>query len=178
MSSVLQRVILPRDTDPLDVRPLYLDEPEQVHCHVSSRRAVTVPPSALVSFAAYFNAFPASYWRRWTAIETVTLRMSVRGAGRVEVYRSKSNGDVIHLTGRSVHSAEQVSELEFAVDIRPLEDGGWIWFDVFTDDTAMEIIEAAWVGDRELPERKLAIGMPTFNRPDRKSTRLNSSHER
>ncbi|QTR06197.1 hypothetical protein J7S33_14900, partial [Saccharothrix algeriensis] len=38
-SKVLQRVILPRDEDPLDVRPLYLDEPDNVHSHVSSRRS-------------------------------------------------------------------------------------------------------------------------------------------
>lgn len=166
MSSALQRVILPRDDDPLDVRPLYLDEPETVHSHVSSRTAVTVPPSARVSFAAYFNAFPASYWRRWTVIESVTLRMTVRGAGRVELYRSKPNGDIVHLNGKPVHSPEATVELEFPVDIRPFEDGGWVWFDVFTDDTPMEITEAAWFGDRELPAKKLAIGMPTFNRPD------------
>lgn len=163
---VLQRVIMPRDNDPLDVRPLYLDEPEQVHCHVSNRRAVTVPPSALVSFAAYFNAFPASYWRRWTVVESVTLRMSVRGAGRIEVYRSKPNGDIVHLTGRPVHVKKEWTELEFPVDLKPFEDGGWIWFDAFTDDTALEISEAAWLADRDLPVRKLAIGTTTFNRPD------------
>ena len=59
-TKVLQRVILPRDEDPLDVRPLYIDEPEHVHSHVSSRQAVTIPQSAKVSFASYFNAFPAS----------------------------------------------------------------------------------------------------------------------
>ena len=166
MSRVLQRVIFPRDNDPLDVRPLYLDEPEHVHCHVSSRRAVTVPASALVSFAAYFNAFPASYWRRWTVVESVTLRLSVRGAGRVEVYRSKPNGDTVHLTGLPVRSPGDWTELELPVDIRPFEDGGWVWFDVFTDDTPLEINEAAWHGDRDLPPQKLAIGMPTFNRAD------------
>ena len=101
---VLQRVILPRDTDPLDVRPLYLDEPEHVHSHVASRREVEVPASARVSFAAYFNAFPASYWKRWTTIEDVTLRLTVRGAGRIEVYRSKPNGDIVHLKGAPVHA--------------------------------------------------------------------------
>jgi galactofuranosylgalactofuranosylrhamnosyl-N-acetylglucosaminyl-diphospho-decaprenol beta-1,5/1,6-galactofuranosyltransferase len=163
---LLQRVIMPRDTDPLDVRPLYLDEPEQVHCHVSSRQAVTVPPSALVSFASYFNAFPASYWRRWTVVESVTLRMKVRGAGRIEVYRSKPNGDSVHLTGEPVHSEQEWTEFEFPVSLRPFEDGGWIWFDVFTDDTPMEIAEAGWHSEVALPAKKLAIGMPTFNRAD------------
>ena len=99
---VLQRVIMPRAIDPLDVRPLYLDEPQNVHSHVSSRRAVTVPASARVSFAAYFNAFPASYWKRWTRISEVVLRMDVRGGGRIDVYRSKPNGDIVHLQGQPV----------------------------------------------------------------------------
>lgn len=33
-TQVLQRVIMPRDSDPLDVRPLYIDEPENVHSHI------------------------------------------------------------------------------------------------------------------------------------------------
>ncbi|HEX8865212.1 MAG TPA: hypothetical protein VF821_06090, partial [Lentzea sp.] len=48
---------------------MYLDEPDTVHCHVASRRGTTVPPSAKVSFATYFNAFPASYWKRWTTVD-------------------------------------------------------------------------------------------------------------
>jgi len=34
------------------------------HDYVSSRRSVTVPAGERVSFATYFNAFPASYWRQ------------------------------------------------------------------------------------------------------------------
>ena len=33
---VLQRVVLPRDRDPIDVRPLYLDEPERFARDVSA----------------------------------------------------------------------------------------------------------------------------------------------
>ncbi|MFD1147631.1 glycosyltransferase [Saccharothrix hoggarensis] len=163
---VLQRVILPRDEDPLDVRPLYLDEPENVHTHVSSRRSVTVPASAKVSFASYFNAFPASYWKRWTVVEEVVLRLSVRGAGRIDVYRSKPNGDLIHLNGEPIRSAKAWVEVEFRVSLKPFEDGGWIWFDVFTDDSTLEIGEAAWMTDQVLPEQKVAIGMTTMRPVD------------
>jgi galactofuranosylgalactofuranosylrhamnosyl-N-acetylglucosaminyl-diphospho-decaprenol beta-1,5/1,6-galactofuranosyltransferase len=163
---VLQRVVLPKDTDPLDIRPLYLDEPDNVHSHVSSRRSVTVPPSARVSFAAYFNAFPASYWKRWTIVEQVVLRMSVRGSGRIDVYRSKSDGDVVHLKGEPVRSPQRPVEIEFVVGLAPFEDGGWIWFDVFTDDSKLEICEAAWLADCDLPAAKVAVGTTTFNRVD------------
>ncbi|GGS17933.1 glycosyltransferase [Actinokineospora fastidiosa] len=164
--SVLQRVIMPRDTDPLDVRPLYLDEPDNVHSHVSSRVAVTVPASARVSFASYFNAFPASYWKRWTRVTEVTLRMRVRGGGRVDVYRSKPNGDQVHVRGEAVRDGSGWTELALPVDLAPFEDGGWIWFDAFTDDQTLEIADAAWTTGLVLPQRKLSIATTTFNRND------------
>ncbi|WP_281252568.1 glycosyltransferase [Lentzea kentuckyensis] len=165
-TQVLQRVIMPRDEDPLDVRPLYLDEPENVHSHVSGRRAVTVPTSAKVSFSSYFNAFPASYWKRWTVVEDVVLRMTVRGAGRIDVYRSKANGDMVHLDGQVIRSPKAWIQVEVPVSLKPFEDGGWIWFDVFTDDTTMEIDEAAWTTDQPLPAQTVAIGMTTMRPVD------------
>ncbi len=163
---VLQRVILPRDRDPLDVRPLYLDEPDNVHSHVASRREVVIPPSARVSFASYFNAFPASYWKRWTVIEDVTLRLRVKGAGRIEVYRSKPNGDVVHLTGAPVHAESDWETFEFRTTIKQFEDGGWLWFDVFTENVELTIGAAEWRSDEPLPKKKVAVGTTTFNRLD------------
>ena len=163
---VLWRVVLPKERDPLDVRPLYLDEPENVNCHVTSRRQVQVPPSARVSFASYFNAFPASYWKRWTTVEQVTLHLRVRGAGRVEVYRSKPNGNLVHLKGTAVHAEEDWQTLEFDVSLAPFEDGGWLWFDVFTENTELEVADACWLSDKPLRKQRMAIGTTTFSRLD------------
>ncbi|GAA2989399.1 glycosyltransferase [Actinokineospora diospyrosa] len=165
--AVLQRVILPRGTDPVDVRPLYLDEPDAIHSLVSARTKVTIPGSARVSFASYFNAFPASYWKRWTRVSEVVLRLSARGAGRVDVYRSKPNGDQVHLTGQAVRTeGDEPAQVEFRISLAPFEDGGWIWFDVFTEDSPLEISDAAWTTDLQLPPTRLSIGTTTFNRVD------------
>ena len=164
---VLQRVIMPRDTDPLDVRPLYVDEPDSAHVRVSSRRSATVPKSGRASFATYFNAFPASYWKRWTRLEAVVLRLEMRGSGRVDVYRSKPNGDIVHLQGRPVRGTRNAQvRVEFEISLMPFEDGGWIWFDLFTDDATLEVVEGAWLADQDLPRQRLAIGTTTFNRVD------------
>ena len=40
---------------------------------VGRRSRSRCPPVTRISFATYFNAFPASYWRRWTSSSTVTL---------------------------------------------------------------------------------------------------------
>jgi galactofuranosylgalactofuranosylrhamnosyl-N-acetylglucosaminyl-diphospho-decaprenol beta-1,5/1,6-galactofuranosyltransferase len=163
-NQVLQRVIMPRESDPLDVRPLYIDEPEHVYSHVSSRHSVKLPQTARVSFASYFNAFPASYWKRWTKFSEVLLRMHVRGTGRVDVYRSRPNGDVIHLQGQAVHSEETWTTVEFRVSLAPFGDGGWAWFDAFTDGTVLEISHAEWATAEPLPDKRLAVGITTFNR--------------
>ncbi|WP_257233567.1 glycosyltransferase [Halopolyspora algeriensis] len=168
---VLQRIVMPRDEDPLDVRPLYIDEPETVSNPVTmlSRRSVQVPAHAKVSFASYFNAFPASYWKRWTQVDEVVLRMKVRGSGRLDVYRSKPNGDSVHLEGTPVAGAKSAKSwrwLEFRVSLRPFEDGGWIWFDVLTNDSALEIDEAAWTTDLRLPRKRVVLGTTTMRPQD------------
>jgi galactofuranosylgalactofuranosylrhamnosyl-N-acetylglucosaminyl-diphospho-decaprenol beta-1,5/1,6-galactofuranosyltransferase len=165
---VLQRIVFPRGEDPLDVRVLYIDEPEALSstATVVSRRAVKVPSHSKISFASYFNAFPASYWKRWTKVDEVVLRMKVRGSGRIDVYRSKPNGDSVHLQGTPAATGKSWQFLEFRVALTPFEDGGWIWFDVFTNDSALEIDEAAWTTDLELPKQKVVVGTTTMRPAD------------
>jgi galactofuranosylgalactofuranosylrhamnosyl-N-acetylglucosaminyl-diphospho-decaprenol beta-1,5/1,6-galactofuranosyltransferase len=165
---VLQRVIMPRPDDPLEVRPLYIDEPETSTgrtAEVASRRKLEVPANSQVSFASYFNAFPASYWKRWTRITEVTLRLTVRGAGRVDLYRSKPNGDAVHLQGKQLDTVGEAADLEFRVSLAPFEDGGWVWFDVATRREPLTVDNAAWALDKPLPARQLAVAITTFNRP-------------
>ncbi|MDQ3886198.1 MAG: glycosyltransferase, partial [Actinomycetota bacterium] len=159
---------MPREDDPLEVRPLYLDETDTNAgrgAEVISRRAVLVPPAVQLSLASYFNAFPASYWKRWTRVEEVALRLTVRGAGRVDLYRSKPNGDVVHLQGKHLDTGDVATELEFRVSLGPFEDGGWVWFDVATQHEALTVADGAWVVDEPLPPRTLAVVITTFNRP-------------
>jgi galactofuranosylgalactofuranosylrhamnosyl-N-acetylglucosaminyl-diphospho-decaprenol beta-1,5/1,6-galactofuranosyltransferase len=110
--TLLQRVILPRPGDPMKVRSLYVDE-DGTSKRVKSRTRsdATVAAGDEVSFATYFNAFPASYWRRWTVLRTVVLALRVSGPGRVDVYRSKADGSVIHATGATFSGEDQ--RLEF-----------------------------------------------------------------
>ena len=165
---VLQRVVFPRGEDPLDVRPLYIDEPASLHstATVVSRRCVRVPAHSKISFATYFNAFPASYWKRWTKVDEVVLRMKVTGSGRLDVYRSKPNGDSVHLQGTPVSSPDEWTSLEFRVALTPFEDGGWIWFDVFTNDSSLTVDEASWTTDVPLPRQKVVVGTTTIRPAD------------
>src|SRR6185436_11848344 len=134
--SLLARVILPRPGEPLDVRKLYIEESSTNarRAHARTRTTLEIGTESEVSFATYFNAFPASYWRRWSILESVVLRVELTGSARVDVYRSKSTGARITVGGSAVSSADAdtsaVAEFESGLDA--FEDGGWIWFDITT----------------------------------------------
>jgi galactofuranosylgalactofuranosylrhamnosyl-N-acetylglucosaminyl-diphospho-decaprenol beta-1,5/1,6-galactofuranosyltransferase len=189
--SLLQRVILPRSGDPMSVRALYMDERtglrmataptlpgvkapkvDLVGSAVSTRRLRTVsrtsavvPEQSEVSFAAYFNAFAAGYWRRWSRLTEVHLRLTLQGTGRVDVYRSKADGSQIFERG-VVLTGPGHRDLDIALDLRPFEDGGWYWFDLTTDSGELTLLSGGWYAAEEGTGRAaVTIGMPTFNRP-------------
>ena len=175
MREMLQRILLPRRGEPHDVRSLYLQEAEQNKERLTwaDRVTVTVPAGAEVSFETYFNAFPASYWRRWSQLDHVLLRMNVEGQASVDVYRSKIDGTRVSVDGQLVTD----DIVEFSIPLSHFEDGGWLWFDV-TAETTTTITEAGWYADvapgpQTMPDgtkvgpfdKRATVGIPTFNRP-------------
>ncbi len=166
--SLLQRVILPRPGEPLDVRKLYVEESETNarRAHAASRTTLQIGEESEVSFATYFNAFPASYWRRWSTLTSVVLRVELTGSARVDVYRSKATGARISVGGTEIISDGLTPGVcEFVVELAPFEDGGWIWFDI-TTDTTTTVHSAAWYAPVPAPGRAdITVGIPTFNRP-------------
>src|SRR5262249_4694526 len=47
------------------------DVPASPDADASVRQSALIAAGRRVSFGTYFNAFPASYWRRWTTVESV-----------------------------------------------------------------------------------------------------------
>jgi galactofuranosylgalactofuranosylrhamnosyl-N-acetylglucosaminyl-diphospho-decaprenol beta-1,5/1,6-galactofuranosyltransferase len=175
--SLLARVILPRPGEPLDVRKLYIEESETNarRAHAPTRTTLEIGAESEVSFATYFNAFPASYWRRWSTLESVVLRVELTGSARVDVYRSKATGARITVGGAPVSSDAEGAgagsdvgaraAVEFEIGLDPFEDGGWIWFDITTNST-VTVRSAGWYAPVPAPGRaNVAVGIPTFNRP-------------
>ena len=166
--SLLARVILPRPGEPLDVRKLYIEESETnaQRAHATTRTTLQIGAESEVSFSTYFNAFPASYWRRWSTLTSVVLRVELTGVARVDVYRSKATGARISVGGAEIVSdGSGPAALEFEVGLEPFEDGGWIWFDITTDSKST-MHSAAWFAPVPTPGRAdIAVGIPTFNRP-------------
>lgn len=118
---------------------------------------------ARISYATYFNAFPAGYWSHWTVVEEVTLSIMLRGRGRVEVFRTDQSS-----RSETVHAAQIDGEQTTSVtlSLAGLDAGGWFWFDLLPDGD-LELLEATWATDAEPPTTGLAsIGITTFNKPD------------
>ena len=186
---VLQRFVLPADGDS-DILPLYAegeiiavapvtkedrdDETAQIGIaetthqspgQIVSRYSYRVLAQSRSSFGTYFNAFPAAYWRRWTIVEKVTLRVAVSGSGSVIVYKSNARG-----ASHRVDSARidpEPTELVFELPLNTFGDGGWYWFDVAADSEDAVVESARWEAEvpAETPRGRATIGITTFNRP-------------
>lgn len=143
-------------------RALHLDQ-------IESRTALRVRTGERLSFGTYFNAFPASYWRRWTVVTDVTLNLEVVGHGAtVIVYKSTSDGRSQRVESETTQSAEP-SRFTFELTLKPFVDGGWYWYDVVAGDTDAVVSWAEWTA--EVPEQQAQhgtadIAIVTMNRPD------------
>jgi galactofuranosylgalactofuranosylrhamnosyl-N-acetylglucosaminyl-diphospho-decaprenol beta-1,5/1,6-galactofuranosyltransferase len=133
---------------------------------VEPRRSAAIVAGHRVSFATYFNAFPASYWRRWTTVQSVVLRIRLAGEATVFLYRSSAKGH-----SHSVETIEVTSTgattIERTLTLTPFIDGGWYWFDILAGPGGTTLIEAEWLAltDRVTPGTA-SIGITTMNRPD------------
>ena len=187
---VLQRVILPAESQ-RDTVPLYVDggaassplqdtmngkasaqaaavaanSGAQVHAEdVVDRRSMTVRPGLRLSFGTYFNAFPASYWRRWTSLENVRLSVTLEGNGSIIVYKSNAKGALQRVESQRVTGRETFT---FDLPLKPFGDGGWYWFDLVAGSDPLTLVEASWQGvDHGLPLGQVTLQITTMNKPD------------
>ena len=135
---------------------------------IVSRTGFAVPAGEKVSFGAYFNAFPASYWRRWTVVTDVTLTLEISGAGAsVVVNKSTADGRSQKVDAATVEGER--ATLSFDLSLKPFVDGGWYWYDVVagTSDAVVESAEwTAQVPADRTEHGTVDVAITTMNRPD------------
>ncbi|UOQ89827.1 glycosyltransferase [Agromyces endophyticus] len=173
----IQRVVFPQDADP-DVISLYVDADvwakvgdrevrvsDRAHLDdVLGRDRFRVSSGERVSFASYFNAFPASYWQQWTNVERVRLSVETSGEGTLLVYRSTAQG-VPQRVASEPFSGTVRHEIE--LPIVTFGDGGWYWFDIVAGDAEVVVADGRWLTDApEVRKGGASIGTTTFNKPD------------
>ena len=132
--------------------------------YLSGDRSIHIPAHTRISLGTYFNAFPASYWRAHTAVDTVRLTARTTGPAKILVYRSTARGTSNRVVTLELDDSEQSTDLPLA----SFGDGGWYWIDVVTSAAAVELAYAEW----SVPEPegfspgKVSVAITTFNRPD------------
>jgi len=165
---VLHRVVLPGPRD-ADVLPLYVHgDPAGDPSLPQGRRGYRVPAGARVSFGTYFNAFPASYWQRWTVLDAVTLRVTTTGAGTVEVWRSDAAGRAAAVTAAAV--GPERAELALELPLDGFDDGGWYWLELVAGPAGLELLEAGFeaapaaAGGGSGHRSRVTVAVTTMNR--------------
>ncbi|MDF7666163.1 glycosyltransferase [Bifidobacterium sp. ESL0745] len=156
---------------------------ESVHRHsdesgkdpfkVDNRDQITVSPKGHISLCTFFNAFPASYWKRWTNVSQVRLSAKVQGKGTITVFKSTGRGLFSPVSTISVDTTsgdEGSQEIETIIPMTGLIDGGYFWFDAEASEVQeLTIADAGWaVPAKERvakPNSTLSIAITTYNRP-------------
>lgn len=141
---------------------------------VRSRTAVLIPTGEKLSFGTYFNAFPASYWRRWSIVDAVRLTVTVRGEGAtVIVTKSMANGRQQKVEAASTDDVaagpDGLHVLTFDLSLAPFVDGGWYWYDVVAGHGDIVVESAEWSAEVPVERARpgtLDIAITTMNRPD------------
>ncbi len=130
-----------------------------------SRTSMAIRAGQHVSFATYFNAFPASYWRRWSTVSQVRLRIDVEGTGSVIIFRSNARGVPQRLESIRVDGTRQI-DLELSLEM--FGDGGWYWFDMVAGQSELRLLGATW-GTETAPEiaseHAATVQITTMNKP-------------
>lgn len=136
---------------------------------IESRTAVRVPAQEWISFGTYFNAFPASYWRRHTVVDAVTLTITVRGRGAsVVVHKSMAAGHSQRVEAAETGEQER-STFTFDLSLKPFVDGGWYWYDVLAGDHDVVVESAEWTAEVSADRAAhgtVDVAITTMNRPD------------
>ncbi|KFI59370.1 glycosyltransferase [Bifidobacterium gallicum] len=132
------------------------------------RTGLRIQPGQHVSLCTFFNAFPASYWRRWTNITAVRFVACVQGHGQITLFRSTGRG-LFSPAGTIAVDCEEPTTVTSDLDLHGLMDGGYFWFDAKASESdSLTVSDAAWsvpVADRTAQESTtLSIAITTFNR--------------
>lgn len=135
---------------------------------ITGRTSLTLNDRGHMSGCTFFNAFPASYWRRWTAVKTVRFTVSIVGNAKISVFRSTGRGLIYPVAERVVQTEDSAVSVCVDVPMVGLMDGGYFWFDAESLDGPVTVTDAAWAVPRSARtaehDTSTSIAITTFNR--------------
>ena len=130
-----------------------------------ARERVVIQPHAQLSTNTFFGRFPASYWQRWTEVAQVEVSAIVQGTGRISIQASDSAGDVRSVATVMIEDAQR-EQLRLRTRIDRFVDGGAMWLEASTGDTALVLDTVHWSVTTPKRVRSTAVVICTYNRAD------------
>jgi galactofuranosylgalactofuranosylrhamnosyl-N-acetylglucosaminyl-diphospho-decaprenol beta-1,5/1,6-galactofuranosyltransferase len=153
---ILQRVVLPPRRR---LRRLYYRCNRPAEICQRGRRALMLPRGAMIRTDTYFNSFYESYWREYTSLQHLVLRLRVRGCGVVRLYRRTRGYETMLLDERDFSG-------ESSVEIAVSGGEGLLYFEIEARASGLGLHGAEWLGRAVEPRPvRLAACICTFNRP-------------
>lgn len=144
---------------------LHSEAPSRSLRNVSWERfSARFPENLHVSFASYFNAFPASYWQEHTDVDEVRLDVAVEGSAHVELFRSNARGKYVRIDAAEITDGVA----QFVVPLKSFGDGGWLWFDFEATHGPAALVSGTWSAPAGAARRgptRLTVAIPSFNMP-------------
>lgn len=130
-----------------------------------TRHHLHLEPGAHVTTNTYFGRFEASYWQRWTDVETVTVRVEIESDGQVDVLvRASDIGSHERTVDLVHHFGDGMAVLD--VPVSTFVDGGGMWLEFVAVDAPATIFGVQWSTMSSRPVRRATIAICTFNRAD------------
>ncbi len=124
---------------------------------------VTLAQGATVNTDTYFGRFAASYFQRWTTVETVEVAFDHDGGGEVRLRASDSGGNERTVSTVRVSGSGRQS-LTSTVDT--FLDGGFLWIEIAAVDDSLTVSNVEWTVAAPAVIRPAAVAICTFNRAD------------
>ncbi len=153
---------------PNDVRDLYWRASPAVPNSGGGRveagpNGLSMQPNTVLSFDTYFNAFFETLWRRHTRLETLTLRIRIKGPCTVRVHRRL--GNATRLPYERVFEAGGAIAISLSNPGANFRQHGLLALELTTGDQPAAFLEGAWFAeDADLAAIGLSAVFCTFNR--------------
>ena len=133
---------------------------------VTSRHSLEVPAGERVSFATYFNGFPAAYWHRWTVVSHVSTH-ALRYREPLTFWSTARTHEATSNASRSSVSRMAASSFELPLvqfRRRRLVLVRRCWVAQVEQTVNGRSVDRRWF--RQASQARSRSGITTFNRPD------------
>lgn len=143
--------------------------PEELYAEVlrgsvrRERDRITLHPHTQLSMNTYFGRFPASYWQRWTVVDSVDFECEVTGNGSLKLLATDINGDTRTVAAQTVVDGKRAA-VRLSAKLDKFIDAGALFPQASTDDGELVISGVRWTVASPETLRPTAIVICTYNR--------------